>query len=365
MGDVRKMRLASGAIGVALALLIPSVVLAQQPLQKVRYTFANSVVSPTQINIVLPEILGYYRQEGLTLEPVPFNSDSGGYAMLDTGRVEFAGGGPPSQFALHAKGASRSIINIMEHTYPFKYGLAVNPSSPIQNLQDLKGKRIGVTGFGGTEYAVGRAVLRLIGLDPDKDVSWLAVGNNAVAGEALRRGNIDALYYYDTGFGTIEAAGIPIRYVPHPPNIPKVGGIYVVTSRKLLKEHRPWALGVMRGMLKAENFIQANPEAAAYEFIQMFPEAAPKGKSLEEQVKAVLNPVSKRAPLYSNYDASAPQGQMSAKEWQDEIVFAGLQDKIKDPSEFYTNELVAEANQFDKAKVREHAQNFPLPYKKK
>src|SRR5262249_35329750 len=137
------------------------------------------------------------------------------------------------------------------------------------------------------------------------------------------------------------------------------------TSRKFLKEHRAAALGVMRGMLKAENFIQANPEAAAYEFIQMFPEAAPKGKSIEEQVKAVINPVSKRAPLYSNYDSSALQGAMSAKEWEDEIVFAGLQDKIKDPSSFYTNELVVEANQFDKARIREEAKSFPLPYKSK
>ena len=357
-------RLGMAAATVALLLGFSSQLHAEQPLQKIRYTFANSVVSPTQINIVIPEILGYYKEEGLTIEPVPFNSDGGGYAMLDSHTVEFAGGGPPSQFAIAATGAQHSIVNIMEHTYPFKYGLAVSPTSPVQSMQDMKGKRIGVTGFGGTEYVVAKAVIRSLGMDPDKDMSWLAVGNNALAGQALQRGDVDGIYYYDTGFGTIEAAGIPLRYIPNPASIPKVGGIYVVTSRDVLKEHRAWAVGVMRGMLKAEVFIQTNPEAAAYAFAQMYPEALPKGKSLEEQVKSVLIPVAKRAPLYSNYDKTKLQGEMSATEWGDEAVFAGVQGKIKDVSAFYTNELVPEANKFDHEKIKQQARDYVLPYKK-
>jgi NitT/TauT family transport system substrate-binding protein len=336
---------------------------AEDKLQEVRYTFASTVVSPTQINIVLPQILGYYKEEGLTLDPVPFNSDAGGYALLESGQVDFAGGGPTSQFAMLGKGRKTTIINVMEHSYPFKYGMAVLPGSPIKSIEDIKGKRIGVTGFGGSEYAVARAVLKLIGLDPDKDVSWLAVGQNAVAGQALQRGDVDALYYYDTGFGTIESAGIQLKYIPNPPNLPKVGGIYVVTTQDFLKEHRGRVVGVMRAMLKAETFIQANPEAAAYLFTQMFPEATPKGKSIEEKVHAVLLPVKKRAALYTNYDTAAKQGAMSAAEWHEEIVFSGLQDKIKDPSPLYTNELIDEANQFDHEKIRQQALDFKLPYK--
>jgi NitT/TauT family transport system substrate-binding protein len=337
---------------------------AQQALQPIRYTFANSVVSPTQINIVLPEILGYYKAEGLTLQTVPLNSDAGGYALLESGRVEFAGGGPPIQFAMMAHGKKPQIINVMEHTYPFKYGMAVLPDSPIKTLDDIRDKRIGVTGLGGTEYTVGRAVMRIIGLDPDKDVSWLAVGNNAVAGQALQRHSVDALYYYDTGFGTIESAGIKLRYLAQPAQLPKVGGIYVVTSTKLLKEHRPWVVGVMRAMLKAEIFIQTNPEAAAYEFTQMFPEATPKGKSVEEAVQTILIPIEKRAPLYSNYNKAAKRGAMSAEEWQAELAFANMQDKVANVSELYTNDLIDDANDFDAEAIREQARRFTLPYKK-
>jgi NitT/TauT family transport system substrate-binding protein len=348
---------------VAFCMLHSPVARAEDKLQTIRYTFASPVVSPTQINIVLPQILGYYKEEGLTLDPVPFNSDAGGYALLESGQADFAGGGPPSQFAMLRTGRKTTIINVMEHTYPFKYGMAVLPGSPIKTINDIKGKRIGITGFGGTEYAVARAVLKLVGINPDNDVSWLAVGQNAVAGQALQRGDVDALYYYDTGFGTIEAAGIPLRYIPNPPNLPEVGGIYVVTTKGFLKEHRPWVVGVMRAMLKAETFIQTNPEAAAYLFTQMYPEATPTGKSIEEKVHAVLLPIEKRMPLYTNYNKSAKQGAMSAAEWQAEIAFAGLQGKIEDPSNLYTNALIDEANQFDHEKIKQQARAFVLPYK--
>ncbi len=59
-------------------------------------------------------------------------------------------------------------------------------------------------------------VLRSLGIDPDKDVKWTAVGNGIPAGVALDRGAIDALAYYDTGFGQIEAAGMAIEMLPRP-----------------------------------------------------------------------------------------------------------------------------------------------------
>ena len=39
-------------------------------------------------------------------------------------------------------------------------------------------------------------------------MTWIAVGAGVTAGVALQRGVIDALAYFDTGFGQIDAAGI-------------------------------------------------------------------------------------------------------------------------------------------------------------
>ena len=99
-------------------------------------------------------------------------------------------------------------MNYYEYTYPYKWDVAVKPESGIQKYEDLKGKKIGVSDLGTTDYPVTRAVLKNIGIDPDKDVTWTAVGAGVSAGVALQRGVIDALAYFDTGFGQIDAAGI-------------------------------------------------------------------------------------------------------------------------------------------------------------
>ena len=46
---------------------------------------------------------------------------------------------------------------------------------------ELKGKNIGVLDFAGTEFSVTKNVLRNLGIDPERDVKWTAVGSG-VAG---------------------------------------------------------------------------------------------------------------------------------------------------------------------------------------
>lgn len=336
-----------------------------QSIKKVRFAIATKTVSPIIINVLIPEYLGYFKEEGLSVETIPLGSNAAVMAGLEAKRVEFGVGVPSFQIPLVAKGEKLPAVNFFEYAYPFKWAVAVKPESGMKALADLRGKKLGVSSFGQSDFPVGKALLRLVQLDPEKDVQWLAVGENITAGQALQRSDVDALVYYDTGFGAIEAAGIAMRYLPLPRNVPKVGGLYLSATRDMLKENRNWAVGIARATAKTQVFIQANPEAAAYAFLQMYPEAAPRAVSVEDQVKAIMVPVLKRAPLYSHYDKSITKwGHISASEWNDEIAFLELGGKVKDPSIFFTNELIDEANRFDPEKVRQHAKSFRLPYKK-
>ena len=71
---------------------------------------------------------------------------------------------------LFAKGELPPIMNFYEYTYPYKWDVAVLPDAPFKSYEDLKGKKIGVSDFGTTDYPVTRAVFKNIGIDPDKDV---------------------------------------------------------------------------------------------------------------------------------------------------------------------------------------------------
>ncbi len=339
--------------------------LAAQNIKKIRFAIATKTVSPIIINILIPEYLGYFKEEGLSVETIPLGSNAAVMAGLEAKRIEFGVGVPSFQIPLVAKGEKLPAVNFFEYAYPFKWAIAVKPESGVKSLADLRGKKLGVSSFGQSDFPVGKAVLRLAQLDPEKDVQWLAVGENITAGQALQRGDIDALMYYDTGFGAIEAAGIAMRYLPLPTNVPKVGGLYISTTAETLKENRAMAVGIARATAKTQVFIQTNPEAAAYAFLQMFPEAAPRAMSVEDQVKAIMVPVVKRMPLYSHYDKSITKwGYISASEWNEEVGFLDLGSKIKDTSGFFTNDLIDDINKFDAEKVRQHARSFKLPYKK-
>jgi len=119
---------------------------------------------------------------------------------------------------------------------------------------------------------------------------------------------------------------------------------------------------VGRAVAKGEVFIRANPRAAAYAFLQMFPEAAPRAASLEQQIKAIMIPIEKRSPFFSSYDKTITKwGEMSLAEFKEEIDFLGLTDKIADVPALFTNELIDEINAFDAEKIRARAREFKIP----
>ena len=74
-----------------------------------------------------------------------------------------------------------------------KVGGGIFAKSEIKTAEDLKGKTIGVSRAGSISEIILRYVLRAkLGLQPDRDVKLLVVGDPAVGLQALERGIVDA-----------------------------------------------------------------------------------------------------------------------------------------------------------------------------
>ncbi len=331
-------------------------------LKKFIFATASKTVTPLVAPFAISEYLGYFKEEGLSTEIAVLGSNAATAAAAEQGRIDAIVGVPAFQLGILAAGKPVNFVNYFEYAYPFKWAVAVRPDSKFKSLADLKGRKIGVHNFGTAEFEVGKILLKLSGLEPVKDVTWLAVGE--AAGYSLQNGDIDALVYFDTGFGTIEASGIKLAYLPLPPNVPKVGGLYIATTNKVFKERRTDLVGYARGVAKGIVFIEENPEAGSYIFLQMYPEAAPRDKSMQEKVAAIMNPVVKRIPTSKSYDTSVTDlGYISPAEAKDDITFLELQDKVKDSSFLYSNDLIKDINAFDKEAIKRQARAFKLPYK--
>src|SRR5262245_45571243 len=70
------------------------------------------------------------------------------------------------------------------------FALVARPE--VNSVQELKGKTVGISTFGGLSIFGARVITKHFGLDPDKDIKFVAVG--AVEGRFIRliQGQIDA-----------------------------------------------------------------------------------------------------------------------------------------------------------------------------
>ena len=141
MLDRRTMLSALGALTATIATTQPRLSFAQN-LPKLKFGMGTKTMNATTINMVIGEGLGYNKQEGFSIEPVPLGSSSNIFIGLDKGDLAFGVGAPSFQLPLFAKGELPPITNFYEYTYPYKWDVAVLPNAPFKSYEDLKGKKI-------------------------------------------------------------------------------------------------------------------------------------------------------------------------------------------------------------------------------
>jgi len=346
----------SGAALASAALARPS--LAKDALRTVRWGISVTSMNVSVVNSIIAEGLGYNAEEGFKLEPVMLGTNSNVQIALDKGNVDFGVGTGPFQLPLFAKNQLPPIANFYEWCYPYRWDIAVLPDSPAKTYQDLKGKKIGVSALGTTDYPIARAALTNVGVDPDKDVSWIATGAGVPAGVALQRGTIDALAYFDTGFGQVEAAGIPIRILPRPEKTPMIGGLYVSANRDFIDKNRALAVSFGRSIARASEFILANPAAGAKVFLKMYPELAPRGASEADAVKTLLYPIKRRMEHFRAPYPDTPMGFIHGDELEREAAFLGL--TIPPITPIVRTDLIGDISKFDVEAVKRQAAAYPV-----
>lgn len=328
---------------------------APRAVSRATFGFATRTINTLAMNIVIPQELGYFRDEGLDMEFKAISAHAALTEGIKNDSLQFAVGSPTFLLPLVAKGEPFPATQFYQYTYPFKWDWAVSEDSPIKEITDLKEKKLGVASLGTVETQIGKAMLKQRGIDPEAQ-SWTAVGEGATGHVALTRGDIDAMIYFDTGFGGWDAAGLKYRLLPRPNDVPQVGGFFFEALPSFIKEKRPQAVGFARGVARGTIYALENPDSAAKLFLKMFPEARVASKSDEENVQAVKTSVARRMPLWRPPDPSITKlGFIREQEWKDEVVFAGLSDKITDVKQFFTNELIDEVNNFDVEAVKKQA----------
>jgi NitT/TauT family transport system substrate-binding protein len=227
----------------------------------------------------------------------------------------------------------------------------------VKALTELKGKTVGIRNQGDTGYFGARAMFKELGIDPDKDVDWISVGDGGPAGEAVYRGRIDAMAFWDGSFARIEIAGFPLRHLPNSPGMGKLFGNVYGVRRSELAKNRDLYVRFFRAMAKSTVFALADTDLAIKLHWELYPESKPKGKSDKEafdEARKVMNS-RKDKWLAGPTQADKRFGAMTEEEWQAQVHFAGLDGQIKDVKPVFTTDLIADINKFDADAIRAKA----------
>ncbi|MDS1030224.1 ABC transporter substrate-binding protein [Bacillota bacterium LX-D] len=142
--------------------------------------------------------------------------------------------------------------------------LVVPPGSSIKTAADLKGKTIGVDEIGGVPMAVASVVAANAGLDPQKDVKWLAYPLDQLE-ESIKKGEVDAFAAWDP-FGKLAEVNSNYTVLSSISEDPIFKGrscCFLYASGKEVDANPEKVRAIARAYQKATEWIAAHPEETA------------------------------------------------------------------------------------------------------
>lgn len=209
----------------------------------------------------VPKQLGYFKAENLEVSAVTTGGSIDAVNLVGQGRIDIAGADLGSALQGVQRGVDIKIIGGLVQNFPWK--IAVDPKGAITKASDLKGKTIGIIGFGSGSYPFTKAWLAGNGLK-ESDVTLVATGGSiAPASLSLRRGEVDAIAYYTSVYAAEEFAGNTFRYLPNPDALNGVRSLsWVVNADRYAKEPEVFER-FLRGAFKGLIYSTQNTKAAA------------------------------------------------------------------------------------------------------
>jgi NitT/TauT family transport system substrate-binding protein len=150
------------------------------------------------------------------------------------------------------------------HTGCLRVQAAVD--SPIQKIQDLKGKRIGVPGMGTPPFVFANRVFGTHGVDAGKDITWKVYPAGEL-GLALKKGEVDAVADAEPIGTLLIAQGIAknVEGMDEATDMPYAEEYCceIIANGKWIDANPDSAARATRAILRGAKWVQENPKAAA------------------------------------------------------------------------------------------------------
>jgi NitT/TauT family transport system substrate-binding protein len=196
-------------------------------------------------------------KRGLEVRSVYFNSGSLTAQALLGGDIQIADGDLNAPLNMAASGILD--LRIFAVTFPRLQHLFVTRNA-IAKPEDLKGKKVAVSGFGSVSDSMTRLVLRFWKIDPEKEVAILPSGNTPTRIAALVSGRVDAGLVTPEQVSRVIATGC-CRVLADLADVPLEYALYgLVAPTSFLKSHRGIVRRFLEGVIEGIAVFKTRPD---------------------------------------------------------------------------------------------------------
>lgn len=222
--------------------------------QTVRIAYPSAAVSFLPLWVAADA--GFFKKQNIPAELVSIRSSPVAMTALLSGEVDIVVGGANPAIALQLQGYRDlalfgGLIN--------KFLFSIYSQASIEEISQLKGKRLGVTRFGGSNDFAGRYYLRQRGLDPTKDLTLVQIGSQDDILRALLAKNLDA-----------AVLGFPAVYIAKKSGLRELADLtrsglrYQLTAfvakRSFLMEKHAMMMRLFRSLSESVYFLKTRPQ---------------------------------------------------------------------------------------------------------
>ena len=215
---------------------------------------ARVAVATSSMAFLVPFIAkdrGFYLKQGAEVELIQMRPNIAVAALLsgDIDYIELIG----SAIRSAARGLPIRAISTSIKS-PFFSVIAQNK---FKSVKDLKGATIGIASIGGTNHISTRLTLKEFGLDPEKDVKLIAIGDEKLIYDAFKIGRTEAVVLAPPYSIQLKREGFPVlantaQYVTIP-----FSGLGTTLDR--IKSNRAQIKKLLKAEIEALRYLRDNP----------------------------------------------------------------------------------------------------------
>lgn len=226
---------------------------AQTP-QKIRIGYPS--ISSRQAQLWIAKDEGIFRKHGLDVELIFLR---GGQVAIQA----LTGGDPPlvtigNVIIANLQGHDVVLVGSVENSYD--QTVMARPGA-VARLEQLKGKRFGISGFGSATHNAALILFKKFNLEPNKDVQLVPTGTGPERLAAMGAGRIDATFFNPSEVPQAIKAGL-VEVIQMADIGFEVQGSGLATSRGYIRTQRETVKAALRAYIEGIYFVFANKGAA-------------------------------------------------------------------------------------------------------